>query len=198
MTTQVQRAPQRAWWAPQRRVAVPVIGALGIALVATAPATWVRGRTWTALADVEVSVAGSQAAPVVAAAGILVVAAALALAMARRAAAVAAAVVVVVGAVLAAVGAVTVLADPGAVAAAGAQRAVGVGVGVTGVGTTAAPWVVLVVAVLAGLAGVVAGTASRGWPTGTRHEAPAAAAPRDEWEALTVGMDPTDDGPPTT
>lgn len=185
-------------WAPTRRVAVPTIGALGVVLVATAPATWVHGRTWTALADVAVSVPGSRAAPVVAAAGILVLAAALALAMARRGAAVVAAAVVVGGAVLAAVGAVAVLADADGVAAAGAQRDVGVGLGVTDVAVTAAPWLVLAVAVLTGVAGVAAGLASRGWSTGTRHEAPVGAAPRDEWEALTVGMDPTDDESPAS
>jgi hypothetical protein len=67
---------------------------------------------------------------------------------------------------------------------------------VTDVGTTAVPWLVVAVAVLIGLVGVVAGRASRTWPTGTRHEVPSRAAPRDDWEALTIGEDPTDDAAP--
>jgi len=176
-----------------RRRAVLVSAVLGVALLATGPVTWVRGRTWTALAEVEVAVPGTRAAPVVAAAGVLVLAAALALAVARRRAAVLAAGMVVLGAALAALGVVTVLADVAGVARAGAVHDVGVGATVTDAGATGAPWLVLVLAGLGAAAGVLAGRAARSWTVSPRHDAPAAARPRDDWEALTMGEDPTDD-----
>jgi len=185
----------RPWLTPPRRLVVPAIGALGVGLLACGPAPWVRATAWTALADVTVTVAGSRAAPVVAAAGVLVLAAALALAMARRVAALVAGLVVVVGALLAALGAVTVLADARDVAEAEALRTVGVGAGVADVAVTVVPWLALAIAVLTCVAGVLAAVASRDWSVGTRHEAPTRAVPRDEWEALTVGEDPTEDGP---
>lgn len=178
---------------PSRRGAVLASGVLAVALLATGPATWVQASTWTALADVAVRVPGTRAAPVVAAAGVLVGAAALALAMARRWAAVLAAGVVVAGGALAMVGAVTVLADPEGVAQAGAAHDVGVGALVTDVGVTAGPWAVAALALLTAVVGIAAAVGAPRWAAGTRHDAPVPAAPRDEWDALTLGDDPTDD-----
>lgn len=178
-----------------RRRAVLAAAAGGLGLLATGPATWVHGRTWTALAEVEVTVPGTRAAPVVAAAGLLVLAAALALALARRRAAVLAAVVVAVGALLAGLGAGTVLADPARVATAGAARDVGVDAAVSDVAATGAPWLVLVLTVLIAAVAVVAALAAPGWTTSGRHDAPVTERPRDDWEALSRGEDPTaDDG----
>ncbi len=178
---------------PARRTAVGVLALGGVALLGAGRGTWVTAQSWTALADVEVSVSGSRAAPVVAAAGLLVVAAALVLAIARRVAAVLAAVVAAGGGALAVVGAIGAVRDVDAVASSGALRAVGVGALTTDVALTPLVWLAVALGVAVVAAGAVTVPATRRWSVGTRHDAPAvvAASASDDWTALTRGEDPS-------
>ncbi len=178
---------------PSRRTAVTGLLLLGVGLLGAGRATWVTARTWTALAEVDVTVPGSDAAPVVSAAGLVVLATGLLLALARRVTSAVASVVAAAGGCLALTGALAVARAPDVVARDGALRSVGVGARTSDVGLTPFLWLVVVLAVATVLLGVLAAAGSRRWPVGHRHEAPSAvaASPADDWTALSRGEDPT-------
>lgn len=178
---------------------------LAVVVGACALPTWVTATGTSALAgEVAVRVPGGQAAPVVPATALVLAAAGVALLLAGRAGRWVVAAVVLAGGVALAVAAGAVLADP-------ASRAVDAVATQTGVGRltgparlTAWPGVTLAVGVLAVVVAVLLARSSARWSAPSRrHEvAPSSSAPvaspapdeRSDWDALTRGSDPSEDG----
>jgi hypothetical protein len=154
---------------------------------------WARG---TVVGSGAVAVSGSTAAAVVTALALAAAAGAGALTLARPRARRPLALAILLAAAGSAWATVTVLTDP----AAALRPAVTVATGtttaeLTGVGTTLWPVPALLGAALVAVAGVWATAGAGRWPAGaTRYEGPVAAAadPRDAWQAMDRGEDPTD------
>ncbi|WP_024288559.1 Trp biosynthesis-associated membrane protein [Cellulomonas sp. KRMCY2] len=200
--------------ASARRRAVLVALVLGIGVLATGTAGWV-GSTASSVVDptIPITATGTVAAPGAGAGGLVVVAAGLALALGGTVGRRLAAAAVAGAGVLVAVSVAAVLADPQAVALSAAQEAVGVAELAGPVTVTVAPWVGLVLGVLAIAHGLRTAVVCGRWgTTSARHEAPGVGEPRrstpaahaespgpggpamddhDAWDALSDGRDPT-------
>ncbi|MGY4642283.1 Trp biosynthesis-associated membrane protein [Cellulomonas sp. URHB0016] len=172
-----------------------------LAGVTVAPAlpTWLTTTGTTPLRDsVTVTIAGSQVAPGIFAAGVALLAAAAAAALVGRAGRWVVAVVVAGCGVLVVLGAVAVVAHPVAAATPVVADVTGVGHISGPVETTVWPWVTVGVGVLVVLSAVWFLRTSRGWGgTSPRHEAAGTqpgVGPDDEradWDALSRGDDPS-------
>lgn len=167
--------------------------------------TWVTATGTSALAgEVAVRVPGGQAAPVVPATALVLAAAGVALLLAGRAGRWVVAAVVLAGGVALAVAAGAVLADPASRAVDAVATQTGVGRLTSPARLTAWPGVTLAVGVLAVVVAVLLARSSARWSAPSRrHEvAPSSSAPvaspapdeRSDWDALTRGSDPSEDG----
>lgn len=167
--------------------------------------TWVTATGTSALAgEVAVRVPGGQAAPVVPATALVLAAAGVALLLAGRAGRWVVAAVVLAGGVALAVAAGAVLADPASRAVDAVATQTGVGRLTSPARLTAWPGVTVAVGVLAVVVAVLLARSSARWSAPSRrHEvAPSSSAPvaspapdeRSDWDALTRGSDPSEDG----
>ncbi|MEJ5915704.1 Trp biosynthesis-associated membrane protein [Pseudokineococcus sp. 1T1Z-3] len=170
--------------------------ALGVLVLVSSALVWTRAVVAGPFAGaVEVTATGAGASPLVPALGLVVLAGAGAASTTRRVGTPVAAGGVAVAGVGVAVAAAGVLRDPlGATAA-----EVGDVLGVTGASVTAAdatatgtgwPVVAVVLGVAVAVLGAAAALASRGWASGRRFEAPAAAAGDDHGGLRARGEDP--------
>ena len=177
-----------------------------VALLAAAAATagstvpaWFRANGTSALTgDVEVAVAGSQAAPGVLAAAVVLLAAAAAVGLVGRVARWVVVVVVAAAGVLVVTSVVAVVRDPEPVATVAVAAVTGVTALAGPVAATSWPWVACALGLLDLLVGLGLARASARWgATSRRHERTTSVATgeadddRSAWDALTRGDDPT-------
>jgi hypothetical protein len=169
---------------PSRRTAIWVLLLLGGSTLATAVPTWLSTTGATALdPQVEVTVAGTSAAPGVSASALVLVAAALALGLVGRVGRWVVLAVAAASGVVATVSALGVALDPEPSARSAVADATGVTELTAPVDLTVAPWFAAALGVLTVLAVVWVAVGSRSWAgASTRHEratggtAPAASA----------------------
>jgi hypothetical protein len=169
---------------PSRRTAIWVLLLLGGSTLATAVPTWLSTTGATALdPQVEVTVAGTSAAPGVSASALVLVAAALALGLVGRIGRWVVLAVAAASGVVATVSALGVALDPEPSARSAVADATGVTELTAPVDLTVAPWFAAALGVLTVLAVVWVAVGSRSWAgASTRHEratggtAPAASA----------------------
>lgn len=190
-------------------VLLALLGATGLLVSAFRP--WVTGAVDDAvLGATRISATGSEVAPGLTAVALAVAAAAIAIVAAGRIGRVVAAVAYAGCLAIAAALAVRVVADPdGVLGPVGASRVGRTGTVETVAGATVWPWVALLACLVAllGLVGAVAGLRSWGGPSG-RYDAPGTTASdvagprgervRSDWDELSAGRDPTDEGPDLT
>lgn len=204
-------------WLTKPRAAVGLL-LTGLLVVVLATRPWVTGRTGDAvLAARGLTVTGDQAAPGLVALALVCLAASVAVLTAgRRLRQVSAALLT-----LAALGVLAltagVLRDPSSALAAGSgPGALGAGAAATTGSLTPWPWAALLAGALLTALGALSLAAGRRWEgLSSRFERPSAdspdvsaeggadvpqPAPREAttWDALSEGLDPTDDGPPET
>lgn len=198
---------------PPRRGGGRGRAALGLLVLAaltalTALPTWFTARGAEALhGTVDVTVAGTDAAPGVLAAALVLAASGVAVALVGRLGRWVVAVVVAAAGVLVVASSLAAVRDPAAAVHEAVAQATGVGHLVGGIATSAWPWLAVAAGVLDALAGVWLVRVSRAWAgPSRRHEAAPdaaqgarAAAPDDTqpadgrtaWDALSRGDDPT-------
>ena len=157
---------------PSRRTAIWVLLLLGGATLATAVPTWLSTTGATALdPEVEVTVAGTSAAPGVSASALVLVAAALALGLVGRVGRWVVLAVAAASGVVATVSALGVALDPEPSARSAVADATGVPEVTAPVDLTVAPWLAATLGVLTVLAVVWVAVGSRSWAgASTRHE----------------------------
>ncbi|KON73088.1 hypothetical protein M768_12715 [Cellulosimicrobium cellulans F16] len=157
---------------PSRRTAIWVLLLLGGATLATAVPTWLSTTGATALdPEVEVTVAGTSAAPGVSASALVLVAAALALGLVGRVGRWVVLAVAAASGVVATVSALGVALDPEPSARSAVADATGVTELTAPVDLTVAPWLAAALGVLTVLAVVWVAVGSRSWAgASTRHE----------------------------
>ncbi|MDF2806493.1 MAG: hypothetical protein K0S43_1439 [Cellulosimicrobium sp.] len=157
---------------PSRRTAIWVLLLLGGATLAAAVPTWLSTTGATALdPQVEVTVAGTEAAPGVSASALVLVAAALALGLVGRAGRWVVLAVAAASGVVATVSALGVALDPEPSARSAVADATGVTEVTAPVDLTVAPWLAAACGVLTVIAVVWVALGSRSWAgASTRHE----------------------------
>ena len=173
---------------PRREYAIVwlVLAVSGVALLIAARATWARGtETLGTGAVINLGVAGAEFTPWVVAAGIVVVAMALAVLISGRVARIVAG----AAALCAGLGAALI---SGRVALGVAQSAIFAG---REVSVTATPWgwISAVIGIAAAAAGLTVIVRCNRWPTFSSRYERGDKGPRDAWEALDRGIDPTVD-----
>lgn len=197
------------WFTKRRAGLLLLLPSLAVVVLATRP--WVTGRSSDAvLAGRGLSVTGDQAAPGLVALGLVALAAAVAVLTTGRRLRQVSSVLLTLAAVGALALTLTVVRDPAAALSAGSGPG---SVGAAGASTpgslTPWPWPALVAALLTTVLGALSVPAGRGWEgLSSRFERPGpdgdpAPAPddapvppgRSDWDALSEGRDPTDDGP---
>ena len=173
-----------------RRNVVLAAIVVGLATVATAAGIWVTGTAVGTVGAVDLAVAGTVAAPAVAAGGLVTAAAGLALSLGGRGVRAVTAVVLVAAGVLVVWSAVAVVRDPGPTAQGAAREAVGMAVA-EDVAVSWLPWAAAGLGVVT--VGLSVAALGRWQETSRRHEAPARGTPDslDTWDALSRGEDPT-------
>lgn len=164
---------------PSRRTAIWVLLLLGGATLAAAVPTWLSTTGATALdPEVEVTVAGTSAAPGVSASALVLVAAALALGLVGRVGRWVVLAVAAASGVVATVSALGVALDPEPSARSAVADATGVTELTAPVDLTVAPWLAAALGVLTVLAVVWVAVGSRSWVgASTRHERATGATP---------------------
>ena len=192
----------RRAWPSSRGQAVLTVLVVALAAGASAMGTWVRATGSSALSGaVALQVSGASAAPLVPAMALVLAAAGVAVALAGRIGRWVVVAVVGLGGLAVAAAGLSVVVDPvpRAVAAARAQTGVGA---VTGAAPTIGPWLAVVVGVVAvAVSGLLARASAHWVAPSRRHEVTppsvASGGPPDEradWDALTRGADPSDEG----
>ncbi|PJI85473.1 Trp biosynthesis-associated membrane protein [Luteimicrobium subarcticum] len=161
-----------------RRTSVLTLLLLGLLALGTAVPTWLTSAGSTAIsAHVAVTVAGTKAAPGVAAGALVVAAGALALGIVGRLGRYLVPVVTAVAGVVVTGAAVGVLRDPRPVAVRAAADTTGVTVLIEPVHVSVWPWLTAVLGVLVVVVSVLALVGARTWTFSTRHERAGTVAP---------------------
>ena len=155
-----------------RRAAILGVAALGVVLLGAGATPWLRVEAVTAISREVLGVRGSQAVPMVPAAGLVLLAAALALALAGRVGRLLAAGAIVVAGVAAAGATLGFLAEPAAAARTAVASATGVRPLDVDPDVTLWPGAVVAGGLLAVGAGAIVVRGSRTWPgrSGQRYE----------------------------